>query len=352
MKICFAGGGSLGPVMPLLAVAEAWKETDPSVDIFWIGTPQGPERKLIEEAGIRLLQLPVTRLTRYPSTEWLFLPFRFVWACYLAFVVLGREKPQAIGMAGGFTGVPVVIAGWLRRIPSWVHQQDATVILSNRLVAPFSRWITVAWERLLTSFPKRKTSFLGNPVRSSMRAGKMDVAYERFGIDLRLPTVLVMGGGGGAGWINDRMEHVGEEIARHANVIHVTGTGKITDKLKTLHPRYHAVELLGADLAHAYAAASIVVCRAGMGTISELAALKKAAILIPLPSSIQEANAELVGGAAMVVQQSGTDGERLKQAILALLDDQPRMKAMGQALQALLPTDGAGKVVEEMRGWG
>ena len=340
MKILFTGGGTMGPVTPLLAISESWKKKDLNVKFVWVGTKRGPERSVIEDEGIPFLYIPIARLTRYFSGEWLLLPFNFLRALILSWFILRRVKPDLIASAGGFTGVPIIFMAWLRRIPVWVHQQDVTPLLANRLVVPWVKLITVAWEKTLTSFPKNKTVWIGNPVRETILLGKKDRAYEIFNLDLSLPTVLVFGGGGGSTWLNHMFEEIGAWLETQANIIHVTGRGKIKRKLKYLGVRYHAYEFLTFEMAHALAASDIVVGRAGMGTISELAALHKPSVLIPLPNSPQEKNVELLKKiqAATILQQSTTTTGDLKKAIQDLLFDKSKQKEMANNLSQLLPT--------------
>jgi len=342
MKILFTGGGTLGPVTPLLAVAETWKQIDPKVELIWVGTKNGPEREVVTAAGIRFLHVPVARLVRYPSAEWLLLPFRFFAALLVAAVTLFYERPNVIASAGGFTGVPLVMVGRLFGIPSWIHQQDAHPLLTSKLVAPFASCITVAWESNIRKFPKSKTTWIGNPVRPSVVDGRKDRAHELFDLNLNRPTVLVFGGGGGAMWINHMVSEIAPWLAQNTNVIHITGKGKLTDRLKGMGKRYYATEFLAGDMAHALAAADVVVCRAGMGTLTEIAALKKAAVLIPIPGSeAQQKNADHFGNAdaAVILRQSAVSVGDLKKAVGDLLNDEKRRREMGKRAHAILPTD-------------
>lgn len=351
MKILFAGGGTLGPVTPLIALMQAWKAEDPSAEFVWVGTKDGPEAGLVRAEGIKFLYLPTARLTRYPSYEWATLPWRLLTAFVTAWLVLGRERPSLVACAGGYTGVPLAYAAFLRRIPTWVHQPDAAPLLSVRLIAPVARLITVAWERTARSFPPRKTEVVGNPVRASVRAGAKDRAARAFGLDLRLPTLLVFGGGGGAKWINQMCMDMAPKLAGTANVIHITGTGKLKPAYQRFGPHYHAVEMLADGMADALAAADVVFARAGMGTVSELSALRKAAVLVPLPDSQQEGNARPLGeaGAAIVFSQRLVTLGDLEKAILGLLGDEPRRREMGARLASALPTDVAGKLVHRLK---
>ncbi len=344
MKILFAGGGTLGPVTPLLAVAEAWKKIDPSVQFVWVGTRQGPEREVVEAAGIPFLTIPVARLPRYPSFEWLLLPFRLVGALALAWIILRREKPSLIASAGGYTAVPFVWLGGLRRGGRvWIHQQDVRPLLSNRLASPAASCITTAWQRTLRYFPRDKTIHVGNPVRPLREARREEGGR---------PTVFILGGGTGAVWLNHMMEEIAPRLLSRANVIHVTGEGKLTGRLQQMGPGYTVREfLMPEEVAHAYATADVVLARAGMGTLSELAASRKPAILIPLPDSAQEENARVVkeADAAIVLHQSFTSVDDLQKTILDLLSDKQKQRLLSERIGALLPTNVAETIVRHIR---
>lgn len=351
MKMLFAGGGSLGPVTPLLAVAEALRERDPSIELLWVGTPSGPERTLVEDAGIRFCALPVARLTRYPSLEWLALPINAVRAMVGARRLMRNERPDLVASAGGFTGVPVAVAAFVDGVPSWLHQSDVPPILSGRLSAPFASWVTVAWPQTAAAFPADRTEVVGNPARASVAGMTRDAGHARFGLDPSRPTVLVTGGGGGAEWVNRCMEAVGGELAREANVIHLTGLGKKTDALDRFGPAFVARELLSGEMAAALAAADALVGRAGMGTITEIAARGIPSILIPLPGSpAQEQNAAALAatGGTVVFRQDAMTPQELLEAIRALLRDEPRRRALSEAAYATLQTDAADRIASRL----
>ncbi len=351
MKILFTGGGTLGPVTPLLAVAEAWKQYDSDVEFVWVGTPNGPEREMIEKAEIRFLSLPVARLTRYPSIEWILLPINLFRAVLGAWSILKSEKPNLIASAGGYTSVPVVIAGRMMHVPSWIHQSDVLPILSNQLMAPFATWITTAFSASASAFPKNKTSVVGNPVRSSILTVDRETAMRRFELDPTRQTVLIFGGGGGASWLNEMMEVIGADLVKDVNVIHLTGKGKLSEHLIEIKGNYFAGEFLTDRMPSAYAAADVVICRAGTGTITELAALGKPAIVIPLPNSPQRDNARVLAevNAALVLQQNTTTPQEFLEAIRALVRDTSRCQQYGVQISRLLQTNVADLIVDRLR---
>ncbi|PJE77224.1 hypothetical protein COV05_00405 [Candidatus Uhrbacteria bacterium CG10_big_fil_rev_8_21_14_0_10_48_16] len=341
MKIVFTGGGTMGPVTPLLAVWEAWRVVDPTVEALWVGTKRGPERSTVEAQGIPFFSLPIARFPRYLSFEWLTFPFHFVWAFLKAIQIIRLQKPDLIASAGGFTAVPVIFAGNLLGVNSWVHQQDVELILTNKLTIPFADLVTVAWEQNRKDLGDR-VRLVGNPVRPSRLLGVKERAYTQFALQKHKPTVLVFGGGTGALWLNEVMREIASELCVTANLIHVTGTGKM---IESQHLDHHVFEFLDAEMADALAIADVVVCRAGLSTITELAALKKSAILIPLPRSPQEANAQMVNDACIVVDELHTSPQQLGETIQELLKDAERRKNLGEKMYQKLRTHIAEELV-------
>jgi len=344
MKILFSGGGTLGPVTPLLAVADAWRKKDTSVEMVWVGTPKGPEHILIESRGIPFRPLTVARLTRYLSGEWLFFPLALISAFSKAAWILWREKPDIIASAGGYTSVPIVLVGWMMRIPSWVHQSDVEPILTNRLLAPFATWVTTTWQQTHFTFAKRKTACVGNPVRSEMTKGSRAHAEKQFGLQSSKPTVLVIGGGTGSVWLNELADMLKQHLASETQLIHLTGAGKLEGRTSS---EGHVVkEMMTSELSDAYAIADVVVSRAGAGAIAELSACKKATVIIPLPKSPQEKNADAIKNASVVCEQSTHSKEEIAQIIQDLLDDPVRRLSLGERLGQALQTDVANKIME------
>ncbi|NQV88967.1 MAG: UDP-N-acetylglucosamine--N-acetylmuramyl-(pentapeptide) pyrophosphoryl-undecaprenol N-acetylglucosamine transferase [Parcubacteria group bacterium] len=346
MKILFTGGGTMGPVTPLLAVHEALSQIDPKVESIWVGTPHGPEGKVVTKQGIQFFSLPVARLPRRISIELLALPVTFARALFGAWRLLRRERPNVVASAGGYTAVPVILAARALKIPIWVHQQDVLPILTNRLTAPFASRVTVAFER--TASFSNKSHVIGNPVRPSLLKGDADRARELFEIKNDKPTILVFGGGTGSTWLNDSIDEIALSLVARANVVHLTGIGKRQEKDR--HQDHHVREFLGSEMADVLAVADVVVCRAGLGTITELAALEKAAIMIALPHSPQEANATTVERACVVLNQHRTSPEELLLQIEKLLDDSSLRKDLGSKMHAVLRTDIADELAQMLMG--
>lgn len=324
MKILLSGGGTLGSVSPLLALVEPLRAAGHSVE--FVGTANGPERLLVEQAGVPFHSMTGAKWPRYFTWRMLAVPFQLGIAKWQALSLLLQLKPDMIVSAGGFVSVPLVWVGWALRIPSVVHQQDLRPGLAVRLMQPFVQCVTVAFEMSLRHFPARKAVWTGNPVRD------LTPTTNAIQVDAAVPTVLIFGGGTGAQAINAL---VSPALCEFTNVIHVTGKGR--DVTKFTHPRYHKFEFLGEEMKEALAKADVVVARAGLGTISELAALGKPAIIIPMPHTHQEQNAELLreAGAAVVLNQSDLNPTSFAESIRWLLQHDDEQAALGAAITSL-----------------
>ncbi|MEN9557903.1 MAG: undecaprenyldiphospho-muramoylpentapeptide beta-N-acetylglucosaminyltransferase [Candidatus Parcubacteria bacterium] len=340
--ILLAGGGSLGPVTPLLAVAEAIRQHAPEQSFVWAGTPDGPERAVVTDAGIPFEQIPVAKIPRYFSWRLLSVPWDMVRAHRAAVALLDKIRPALVLSAGGFTAVPLIREAANRRIPCIAHQLDYTVGMSNRAVAMHCRYLTTSFAYGQSPFAREIPTYrIATPIRFDVASiPSRASACVAFGLDPSRPVLFVTGGGTGATSLNEAINTIRGSFPVRCQVIHAAGRGK-TEGLPKNHEGYVVRELLNArEMRDAYAAADLVIARAGIGTISELAALKKAAILVPLPGSVQSANAHALGSAVRVVQQSNDDWtSTLLRITLELLDRPDERERMGKRLHEIFPTD-------------
>jgi len=340
-SVVFAGGGTIGPVAPLLAVAEEMVRCDPEIRIVWAGTDAGPERDLIEPYGYPYFSVPVAKLPRYLSLKLLTAPFDFLRARRAARAIVRTALPGAVVSAGGFTAVPIVRAAFAFNIPAISHQLDCVPGLSNRLIAHKSRYVTTSFAYSDNPFGKNIISYpIPTPTRFSVDAlPARDEACRYFGLDPGKKVVLVMGGGTGAQALNRAMDRIVPALVPEIQVIHLTGKGKSNGSLMS-DPGYVRAEFLTDEMPMAYAAADLVVSRAGIGAISELAATMKAVVLVPLPDSPQAANAEALGDAVRVIDQSSERWlDDLDGVIIDLLKDDNARSELGVLLNEVFPTD-------------
>lgn len=316
-RIFLSGGGTAGSVMPLLAVAEHL----PNAEVHFIGTQQGIERSLIPNT-MHYHAIMAGKLRRYVSWRNLIDPFYIALGFLQSLWLMIRYRPAAVVSAGGFVAVPVVWAAWLTGCRSIVHQQDIKVGLATRLTTPFAQVVTKAFPDIALA----GADWIGNPVRD------LKPTTHAINIDTNYPTVFIFGGGTGAAAINAL---VTADLCAFANVIHITGNGK---NLRTLtHPRYHAYELLHDEMKEAYAKADVVVARAGLATISELAALGKPAIIIPMPNTHQQINADYlnVHNAALILNQTQLTGELFTRKLKNLLENPQQQQQLSENIHEL-----------------
>lgn len=335
MKIVLTGGGTLGSVSPLLAVVPELKAR--GHELYFIGTQSGPEETVVEKAGVEFFHITAPKLRRYFSLRHVLMPFEMIIGVLQSFLLLMQWQPKVIVSAGSFVSVPVVLAGSFMGIPCVIHQQDLQQGLAIRIMRKYARKITVVFEETTKYFPKSRVEWIGNPVRD------LTPTTNTIAVDASVPTVMIFGGGTGAAAINDL---VSDRLCAFANVIHVTGVGKSVSAVK--HARYYAFEFLNEEMKEALAKADVVVARAGLGTISELAVLGKPAIIIPMPKSHQELNADLLkrNSAAVVLAQKELTPESFAQSVEALIGDKQKQAALSKAISALVKPNAHQKFVE------
>jgi len=157
MKIIFSGGGTLGPVTPLLAIYDIVKTAHPEAQFLWVGTKRGPERELVEQKGIRFITLSSGKFRRYLSIWNITDIVRIIIGFFQSIEIIRKESPGLCVSAGGFISTPLHWAAWFLGVPTWIHQQDVKVGLSNKLMAPFAKVITTALSKNVADFSKKKT---------------------------------------------------------------------------------------------------------------------------------------------------------------------------------------------------
>jgi UDP-N-acetylglucosamine--N-acetylmuramyl-(pentapeptide) pyrophosphoryl-undecaprenol N-acetylglucosamine transferase len=276
---------------------------------------------------------------------------------------VARFRPAAIFSTGGYVCVPPVIAGWLLRVPAITHEQTARSGLANRIAARFARRVAISFPESAADFPPGKTVLTGNPLRPGLADGDPARALAHWHLDSALPTIYITGGVLGAHAINEAVFAALPRLLPVMQIVHQVGEGpegtradiraaeaaRESDSLA--RARYRPVAFVGPELADLYALAALVVGRAGAGTVNELAALGKPAILIPLPGTSadeQTANARRLAGAgaAILLPQTDATPDRLADTILTLLADPPRRAQMAAAGPALAHPDAAARIVD------
>jgi len=321
-KIIFSGGGTGGTVTPLLAVANELQRSN-DFDLLFVGTYFGPEKELIEKDGFKFVGISSGKLRRYFSWHNFGDIFKIIKAFFQSWSLLKKENPSLVISAGAFVSVPLVLAAYLRRIPVMIHQQDVRAGLANKLMAPFAKVITVTFEKSLRDYGK-KAIWIGNPSESLGNFDRVDILNKlkaKYNLEANLPIVLIVGGGTGALSINNYVESGISDLCNFCQVFHISGKNK---KNAVMHHRYHQFELLPhAELLNLQIISDLVVSRCGLGFLTELSALAKPSILIPMPHSHQEDNAAifLAAEAARVLFEVDLNSEIFVSEIKQILSD-------------------------------
>jgi UDP-N-acetylglucosamine--N-acetylmuramyl-(pentapeptide) pyrophosphoryl-undecaprenol N-acetylglucosamine transferase len=351
MKIIFTGGGTLGPVTPLLAVIEELKKLNPDVQPVWVGTRKGVERRFLSEKGIVYRWILAGKLRRYFDLRNCIMPFSMLAGFFASLFLLLTIRPKAVIGAGGFVQVPLMYAAKLCNVPVFIHQQDIEAGLANRLSARVAAVITVAFPEAEKQFNK-KVITVGNPCRRLI-ADLADPEARRFAKERGLkrwnffgnkPIIFFLGGGTGGTGLNEKVIKNIDELLVRADIIHLTGRGKSV--VVSSRQNYVALEFLDDEIAEAYAVADLVVCRAGLGTITELGTLGLPAVLVPFAGH-QEKNAAYFASkqAALALAPDVSDAI-FKDTILRLLADRDRQRVLSGNISDLFPPDAAAKLAK------
>lgn len=346
--ILMTGGGTMGPVTPLLALASVWKRKDPDVQVSWVGTPHGPEFDVINKRGIIFHALSAPKFDRTRIWKLPFVLPHFLLSCFQAYILLRQIKPDIVFTAGGYVSIPIVVVARFMKIPSWIHQLDVQPGIANKIMAPFATKISVTWEKSARAFSASKTKVLGGMVRPEILEGDRERFIKEYGLDPQKQTVFVTGGGTGALSINNAMEVIGAELAQKMNVIHLTGKGKMIHGLENTTGSFVVREFFTNEMADALKVADIVVSRAGMGIILELSALKKPTILIPIPGTHQEKNANILEEkeAARVIRKMTP--QILKQEIFRLAENRVEQSKLSRNIGLVLPSTASLRIIREV----
>ncbi len=279
-RIVMTGGGTAGHVTPNIALMPALKAR--GFEIYYIGSLDGIEKKLIEEIGIKYYGVSTGKFRRYFSLKNLTDPFRVFKGIGEARKILKALSPDVVFSKGGFVGVPVVKGARKLGIPCIIHESDYSVGLANKLCFSAAEKICCDFPETLKSLPAEKGVLTGSPVRKELSEGNAGNGRIVCGFEDGKPVLLVIGGSLGAAAVNEAVRNALPELLKKYNVIHICGKGKTDDSFNNMEG-YRQFDYVGRGLADLFAAADIVISRAGANSIFELLALKKPNILIPLP---------------------------------------------------------------------
>ncbi|HUB09409.1 MAG TPA: undecaprenyldiphospho-muramoylpentapeptide beta-N-acetylglucosaminyltransferase [Myxococcales bacterium] len=353
MKLLIAGGGTGGHLFPGIALAEEVVTRRPGNAAVFVGTARGIEAREVPKAGFPLELIDVSGLKGKGLAGILVGLLRLPLALFQSLALLGRHRPDVVVGVGGYASGPVLLAAWLRRIPTAIQEQNASPGMTNRVLGLFARAIFTAFPEAARHFPARKVHLLGNPIRRALMDNFLKPAARAGGPF----SLLVFGGSQGAHALNERavesMRHLPAPLAGSLRVVHQTGPKDFT----AVRDAYAAVKVQADvrefidDMSAAYQSADLVLCRAGATTLAELTVCKKAAILVPFPAATDDhqtknAASMVAAGAAVVIPQGELTGERLAREIARLAEHPEERLAMEKAAGRLGRPEAAREIAD------
>lgn len=315
-RIMLSGGGTGGSVVPLLVLAKELKQRHQhDYQFLFVGTKYGMEKQLVE--GIDFVSIPAGKLRRYFSFKNIIDIFLIIAGFFKSIVITIKFKPDIFISAGSFVSVPTAYAAKLFGVKILIHQQDVRPGLANRLMALVADKITMVF----------KKSFGGQGIVVGNPYGSIKLIAKPL---LPKPLLLVIGGGTGSEFLNNLIVQVLPELIINWTIIHIGGKREAKN---IINDDYHYYEFVNhAELLEMMQSATVILSRCGMGVLTEICALKKTAILVPMPKSHQEDNAQIFSEqkAAIILAQ-----EELAKAPQGLVSKLTELLANPQSRQVL-----------------
>lgn len=359
LRVMICGGGTGGHIFPAIAIADAVRSLRPDAGILFVGASDRMEMQRVPAAGYAIEGLPICGFDRRRLLRNVSVLVKIWRSQRLAGRIIRRFAPTVAVGVGGYASGPALNKCAAMGIPFLIQEQNSYAGVTNRLLARKASRICVAYEGMERFFPAEKLLLTGNPVRQSLAEGRLsrEAAARSLGLDAGKKTVLLVGGSLGARTLNESvLQHL--DLIAGGDVQVVWQTGKyyydaVVERLSRhgVLPQLHVSAFIS-DMAAAYAAADLVVSRAGAGSISELCLVGKPAILVPSPNVAEDhqtknALALTARDAAVVVPDAEAPATLLSTA-LALVADDARLALLSRNIKLLGKRDAADVIAREV----
>ncbi len=339
-RVIISGGGTGGHIFPAVAIANALKKKSPDTEILFVGANGRMEMEKVPAAGYKIIGLDIQGFQRNSLLKNLLLPFKIIMSLIKSRSIIKEFKPDAVVGVGGYASGPLLFAASMMNVPYLIQEQNSYAGITNKNLGRNAKKICVAFEGMEKFFPAEKIMITGNPIRKETVniEGKREAAFDFFSLSPSKKTILVTGGSLGAGTLNKSMlAGLDRIITQDVQLIWQTGKyyyQSINDKLEgKIHENIKVLEFLQKmDLA--YAAADVIISRAGAGTIAELFVVKKPVILVPSPNvaedhQTQNAMALVKNDAAVLVRDNEAE-QNLVDVALHLLRDEDQCDGLSK----------------------
>ena len=323
-RIVLTGGGTAGHVTPNIALLPRLKEL--GYEIHYIGSYHGIERKLIEQYHIPYYGISSGKLRRYFDWKNFSDPFKVIKGYSQARSILKKLKPDVLFSKGGFVSVPVVMAAKHRKIPAIIHESDITPGLANKLAIPHAYKVCCNFPETLEYLPSEKAVLTGSPIRRELLSGNRQNGLSYCHFQSGKPVILIMGGSSGSQFINEMVRSILPELLKTYQVIQLCGKDNLDASYNNM-VGYAQLEYANKELSDLFAAADLVISRAGANAICELLALRKPNILIPLSANASRGDQILNAhsferqGYSMVIEEEALNPTVLQNAVKNLYEN-------------------------------
>jgi UDP-N-acetylglucosamine--N-acetylmuramyl-(pentapeptide) pyrophosphoryl-undecaprenol N-acetylglucosamine transferase len=355
-KIIIAGGGTGGHIFPAIAIANALKIIDTSIEILFVGAKGRMEMEKVPQAGYRIEGLDIAGFNRSSLIKNISLPFKLVKSFLQVRTIVKNFHPDAIIGVGGYSSFPVLRFGQAKGIPTFIHESNSFAGKSNILLGKKATKVFVASDGMEKFFPKEKIVITGNPVRSSISQSAVtrSQGLRFFSLDENKKTVFAVGGSLGARSINEAISrHLNDLLSSGLQLIWQTGKGFVAEARKAAQGKSTiSVNEFITQMDCAYAAADIVISRAGAMAIAELCVVKKPVLFVPYPFAAEDhqtVNAKnlVTKNAALMVKDSEAL-DRVVPMIIELAKDEAKQNELKKNIGALAIIDADKRIAEEI----
>ena len=357
-KIIISGGGTGGHIYPAVAIANELKAQDPNIEILFVGAEGKMEMEKVPKAGYKIIGLPIAGINRSNMLANLGLPFKLVKSLWKTFKIIKDFKPNVAIGVGGYASGPTLIMANLLGVPTLIQEQNSFAGVTNKFVAKRAKKICVAYPNMEQFFPKEKIVMTGNPVRNDIleTKSKREQAFKHFDLDAERKTLLIIGGSQGARTINEAIfAGLNDLISNDLQIIWQTGKLFI-DKAKTKVESLQTNRVYVSDFIYemdlAYAAADLVVSRAGALSVSELCLAEKPSILVPLPTAAEDHQTQnamsLVNANAAWIVKDIEASDFLVEKAIELADNQEVMSQLSKNIKTLARPNAGKEIAAEV----
>ena len=350
-----SGGGTGGHIFPALAIADALKRESASTKILFVGASDRMEMTRVPDAGYPIKGLWISGIKRNLSFQNLLFPFKLVASLCRSYLILKKFKPQVVIGTGGFASGPLLYMATRLNIPSLIQEQNALPGITNRVLGKYVHCVCVAHQQAEKFFSKNKMVLTGNPLRAELTQSLLDSKKARklLGLEPNKVTLLVVGGSLGARRINDLLAEQAERITSQ-NVQILWQCGKLYEKEFSRYEKKNIhVRAFLDDMSTAYAAADLIISRAGALAVSELCQVGKAVLFIPSPNvaenhQFKNAIAVAEKGAAIVIEEKELD-KNFEKEIDELLTNMTLRSTLGGNIKKLAKPNATASIVEQVK---